>query len=96
MEQLAAIPGPGVLIDETQYQKAVGDLTAALQTAIEWVVPLSKTSPHLRRWWNEDLSRLKKEMNRLGGTSYRYRAIAEHVSHSQYTKVWNEYGLAIK
>ena len=38
----------------------------------------------------------EKEMNRLGGMSYRYCAIAEHVSHSQYTKVWNEYGLAIK
>ena len=96
VEQLAAIPGPGVLIDETQYQKAVNNLTAALQTAIEWAVPLSKTSPHSHHWWTEDLSQLKEEMNHLGGTSYRYHAIAEHVSHSQYTKVWNEYGLAIK
>ena len=42
VEQLAAIPGLGALVDETQYQKAVDDLTAALQTAIERAVPLSK------------------------------------------------------
>ena len=59
-EQLAAIPGPGVLIDETQYQKAVNDLTVALQTAIERAVLLSKTSPHSCHWWNEDLSWLKR------------------------------------
>ena len=81
-EQLAAIPDLGVLINETQYQKAVDDLTAALQTAIEWAVPLSKPSPHSHHWWNEDLSQLKKEMNHLGGMSYRYHAIAEHVLHS--------------
>ena len=96
MEQLAAMPDPGTLLNEVQFQRAADDLTAALQAAIELAVPMSKPSPHSCRWWNEDLSWLKKDMNRLGGASYKYRAIADHLSHSQYKEIWNKYGLAIK
>ena len=90
------MPDPCTLLNEVQFQRAVDNLTAALQAAIKLAVPMSKPSPHSRRWWNEDLSQLKKEMNRLGGTSYKYCAIADHLSHSQYKEIWNKYGSAIK
>ena len=54
-EQLATIPDPCTLLDEVQVQRAVDDLTVALQAAIELTVPMSKPSPHSRHWWNEDL-----------------------------------------
>ena len=39
---------------------------------------------------------LKKEMNHFTSVSYRYRAVADHLSHSQYTDSRNKYGLEIK
>ena len=35
-------------------------------------------------------------MNRFASASYRYRAVADHPSHSQYTDSRNKYGLKIK
>ena len=96
MEQLVTVPDPCTLLNEVQFQRAVDDLTAALQAEIELTVPMSKLSLHSCRWWNEDLSWLKKEMNRLGGTSYKFHAIADHLLHSQYKEIRNKYGLAIK
>ena len=95
-DQLDKIPGPRTLLNESQFQEVVDDLMTALQAAIEHAVPLSKPSPHLRRWWNDELSRLKKEMNRFASASYRYRAVADHPSHSQYMDSRNKYGLKIK
>ena len=45
-DQLDNIPGPRTLLNESQFQEAVSDLTTALQAAIEHTVPLSKPSPH--------------------------------------------------
>ena len=95
-EQLATMPDPCTLLNKAQFQRATDNLMAALQAAIKLTVPVSKPSPHSCHWWNKDLSWLKKEMNRLGGTSYKYHAITDHLSHSQYKEIWNKYGLAIK
>ena len=95
-EQLATMPDPCTLLDKAQFQRAADDLTVALQAAIKLTVPMSKPSPHSCCWWNEDLSQLKKEMNRLGGASYKYCAIADHLLHSQYKEIWSKYGSAIK
>ena len=96
MDQLDNIPGLRTLLNELQFQGAVSDLTTALQAAIEHVVPLSKPSLHSRRWWNDELSRLKKEMNHFASVSYRYRAVADHPSHSQYTDSEANMGLRSK
>ena len=63
-DQLDNIPGLRTLLNESQFQEAVGDLMTALQAAIEHAVPLSKPSPHLCRWWNDKLLRLKKEIKK--------------------------------
>ena len=50
MEQLASMPGLCALLDEAQFQ-VVNGLMTAIQAAIELTVPMSKPSPHSRRWW---------------------------------------------
>ena len=85
-----------MLIDEAQFQRAVNDLTQAIQMTIEAVVPLSQPSPHSRRWWNKELSQLKKQVNWLASQSYKFRAIVNHSSHSEFRMAQGKYGDAIK
>ena len=80
---LCSIPGPCAISDKAQFQRAVNDLTKALQMTIEAVVPLLQPSPHSHRWWSKDLSWLKREMNRLASQSYKYRAINSHPVHGK-------------
>ena len=47
-EQLNSIPDPCTLLTDSQFQKAVVDLTQAIQKTIETVVPISWPSPHSR------------------------------------------------
>ena len=94
--QLGLIPGPCTLINESQFQKAVDNLTVALQKTIEAVVPLSRPSPHSHRWWSKELSQLKKEINQLASHSYKFRAIGNHPSHDSYKRTHTAYGDAIK
>ena len=96
MDQLVTILGPCALLNKLQFQGAVSDLMMALQATIKHAVPLSKPSPHSRHWWNDELLQLKKEMNRFASASYRYQAVADHPSHSQYMDSKNKYGLEIK
>ena len=78
--QLSLILGPCTLINESQFQKAIDDLTVALQKTIEAVVPLLQPLPHSFRWWSKELSQLKKETNRLASCSYKFWAIGDHLS----------------
>ena len=96
MEQLASMPDPCTLLDEMQFQEAVNGLMTAIQVAIELTVPMSKPSLHSWHWWNDELLRLKKEMNHLASASYKYHAVADHPLHNQYTDTRNRYRLAIK
>ena len=80
-QQLTRIPEPSMLRDDAQFQDAVTDLTEAIQATIEAVVPLSKPVLHSRHWWNDELSGLKKHLNKLNNESYRFKALVDHPAH---------------
>ena len=80
-QQLTQIPELSMLRDDAQFQDAVADLTEAIQATIEAVIPLSKPAPHSRRWWNDELSGLKKHLNKLNNESYRFKALVDHPAH---------------
>ena len=90
------IPEPAVLQDDAQFQHVVTSLTTAIQATTNAVVLLSKPVPHSRRWWNKELSALKKHLNKLNNESYRYRALADHPVHDAHRNTRNEYSEAIK
>ena len=90
--RLVDIPLPALLTHDDAFQKAVDDLTATLQEVIRTKVPMSKPCPHSKRWWNKELSTLKKLKNKLSSTSYKYRAIPDHPSHEQHRIIHNQYG----
>jgi hypothetical protein len=59
------------------------------------VVKRSKPRPDAKRWWNRELIKMRKGLNRLRSESYRFRAIADHPSHSELKTKSSAYGEAI-
>jgi Endonuclease-reverse transcriptase len=95
-KRLEDIPEPKEIETEKEYNEAVNALTTAIQDTIEDAIPLSKPVPHSRRWWNRDLSSLKKEKNRINNQSYLHRAITDHPSHQEHSRISAKYEEAIK
>ena len=81
---------------DSQFQHAIAELTGAIQATIAAVVPFVKPAPHSRRWWNGELSTLKKQLNRLNNQSYRFRALTDHPIHVEHREARNKYSEAIK
>jgi hypothetical protein len=93
--RLAATPDPQVIENLAQLTEAAELLTQALQETIREEIPKTKPRPDAKRWWNGDLRRRKKEINRLRVHSYRFRALADHPSHEQLRIKSSQYGNAI-
>jgi ribonuclease HI len=87
---LATKPTP---ITNAQQLNILGDeITLAIQETIETEIKSSRPRPDSKRWWNSDLTKRRKELNRLRATSYKYRAITHHNSHSELRRKSNQYG----
>jgi len=72
---------PGECDSLDKYNRTNAALDTALATAIAEHVPFSAPSPYQKRWWTKELTQLKKEAERLGRMSRRYRADRTHYSH---------------
>jgi len=93
--RLAEIPDPTPLLDDLSFQQAVDNLTGVLQDTIRTRVKLKQPVPQSRRWWNSDLEKSRKKLNKLSGDSYRFRALDNHSSHRDLRRTRNQYGEAI-
>ena len=93
--RLQLTPDRPVITNVEQLNTAIDELTRALQDTTKEVVKKSKPRPDAKRWWNGDLIKRRKELNRIRSESYRFRAIADHPSHSDLKEKSNEYGEAI-
>jgi Endonuclease-reverse transcriptase len=78
-------PERPIINNVEQLNKAIGDLTQALQETVQEVVKRSKPRPDAKRWWNGELIKTRKELNRLRSDSYNFRAIANHPSRAPLT-----------
>jgi hypothetical protein len=90
-EQLESVPDAKELETAGEYNDMVHALTITIQDTIDIVVPLLKPVPHSRRWWNRELTDLKRAKNRLNHLSYVHRAIADHPSHEEHREVTEKY-----
>ena len=89
---LGELPMPHPLMDEQSVSDSVTRPTAAIQEAIRMKVPTSWLSPHAKRWWNKELSALKRKKNQLSDASYKFRVVPNHPIHEEHRKVRNQYG----
>jgi endonuclease/exonuclease/phosphatase family metal-dependent hydrolase len=84
--QLDTTPNPRAILNQEELDSTMKRLTQAIQDTIEENVTKAKPRPDTKRWWNGDLTRMKKELNRIRALSFRYRAIADHFSHEELRK----------
>jgi len=95
LARIGDIPEPVSILTEDQLSTAIDNLTSVLQDVIRTTVPLNKPCPHTKRWWNEDLNKLKKKKNKLSNLSSKFRAVLDHPSHEELRLTRNKYGEAI-
>ena len=68
-DKLKAILGPTNIMNMDQLNNTGNNLTQILQEMIDERVTKSKPRPDTKRWWNRDLSTMRKELNRLRSAS---------------------------
>ena len=90
--RLVTAPNPRHINNQEQLNAAVESLTTAIQNTIKETVTISKPRPDEKRWWNGDLARARRDLNRLRATSYKNRALADHPSHEELRVKSNHYG----
>ncbi|KAJ3833578.1 hypothetical protein F5878DRAFT_510917, partial [Lentinula raphanica] len=57
---------PTEITSDEEFWETLKRLDSTLEEVIEEHVPYVKPSPHQRRWWNEDLARMRRDRNNLG------------------------------
>src|SRR5215471_11775100 len=93
---LSKIPAPKTLQTQEEFDKAIVDLINTFEETIKSVVKRSKPCPYTKRWWTKDLTKMKKELNKLSEHTYRFRALPNHQIHTHRKKHADEYAKAIK
>jgi ribonuclease HI len=93
--KLDLLPRLEQITNAQQLEEEGNNLTRVLQETIEEKVTRRKPRPDAKRWWNGDLTKMRKELNRLRTESYHNRAIANHASHRNLRKKSKSYGKAI-
>ena len=93
--KLNAIPESPAIRGPDDLAQVTSLLTTIIQNTILEEIPKTKPRPDSKRWWNGDLKKMKKEIDRLRALSYKFRVIADHYSHDKLRRLSNKYGDAI-
>ena len=93
--KLDLLPRPAQIRDVQHLEETGNNLTRIIQETIKEKVTENKPRPDAKRWWNSDLSKMRKELNRLRKESFQNRAIANHPSHRELRKKSRIYGRSI-
>ncbi|KAF9231251.1 hypothetical protein BU15DRAFT_7274, partial [Melanogaster broomeanus] len=90
-EKMAMYPTAHPIITDREFQEVAHALTAAMTEAISLHVPMSRPNPHSKRWWNRDLSILRKGVQKAAALSYKTRALLDHPNHELHRIARNQY-----
>ena len=66
-----------------ELEGSVNSLVEMIQEVLEQKVPVAKPSPYMKRWWLKELTRLKKEKNKLSQISYKFMGMPDHLNTGQ-------------
>jgi hypothetical protein len=89
--RLEELSEPTPIMTEGQLHERIKELTNALQDTIRTRVATRWTRLDSKRWWNSDLKKLKKELNKLRTESFKLRALTHHPIHAQCRSKSNQY-----
>lgn len=93
--ELMQLDANASISSEPAFNERVDILTRIIQDTISAKVPSSKPSSFARRWWNKDLSAMRKTKKKLLREAKRHRALPGHPIHQQLKEHMNKYALAI-
>jgi len=91
-DNLATLPPTTEIATEVELTTAAEGLTNAIQHAIETCVKRSKPRPDSKRWWNGDLKKTKRKLNKLREIAFRNRTLTSHPVHQELRSLSNKYG----
>jgi len=78
---------------EADIDRFASDIVEAVRKAIDETTPRKKPSPFSKRWWNDDLTRMRKELNQARNTHSRTRSNEDW---NEYKKLRNEYNKKVR
>jgi hypothetical protein len=93
--KLGTLPHPGPMNNVQQLEQMGNDITRALQETIKEKITSSKPRPDAKWWWNSDLKKMRKELNKLRAVSYKNRLDTHHHSHRELRRKSKNYGNTI-
>ncbi|KAF7783210.1 hypothetical protein Agabi119p4_2586 [Agaricus bisporus var. burnettii] len=74
-----------------ELEEAIEELTKILQETIEEVIPDTKISPYMKRWWTKELEALKKELNRTNRKALKVKYNMGDPIHAELRALKNAY-----
>jgi hypothetical protein len=84
------------IVTDHEFQHSTAAITQAIQTVTEETVPMAKYIPTSKRWWNHNLTTLRKSVQKAAAESHKTCALPEHPSHKQHHMLRNQYSETIK
>src|SRR5579859_4734714 len=92
-EYLPPLPEKNTLMTEKAIDEFANDITNAISKGIAETTPRKKPSPFSKRWWNEELTRLRKELNQSRNIHNRTHS---HIDWTEWKKKRNEYNKKVR
>ena len=93
---LQCISMPKTITSTQRFDNLLTDLNKAVTEVIEAVVPRLKLSPHTKRWWSNELRKMKKAVIKKGRKAHRQRFNLQHPIHDEYRVFRRQYAKAIR
>ena len=90
--RMAKLAPPGPIGNKTQLEEVTKALTEVIRDTIRTNVLMRSPTTDSKRWWNSDLKKMKKELNKLRNESFKHRAVENHPIHLQVKQKSNQYG----
>jgi len=94
MELTAMLANPLDTMEKTE--RATNLLFEAISDTTREVVPPIKITPHTKRWWNNELTLLRRAKNRASADHYKWHGLPEHPCHANYRTLSREFTRAIE
>ncbi|KAF9232836.1 hypothetical protein BU15DRAFT_32134, partial [Melanogaster broomeanus] len=91
LAKLAKFPTERPITTDHDLQNTARNFTRAITDTIDTHVPMSRPSPHAKRWWSRDLSNRRKEVQAAAARSYQMRHLQDHPSHEEHRVLRNRY-----
>jgi len=93
---LQRIPKPETITSIPNFDNLLTDLNKALTDTMDAVVPKFKICPHTKRWWSDELRKMKKAVAKKGRKAYGKRFNLSHPIQDEYKALRCQYAQAIR